>query len=272
MERLGEVESRPEIPPSAARSENHPYPYRPYPVDRSSENARRLSLSLNRSSSDSSQRVFSSGLSLSSRQSSAAAVVLPESAGPSPRAHREHVEGESRSVAVSPRVERTSLFRRLTWSDRRGKRPCKGNRRKLSVWKHDFVCLAYKGQNWVPGGTEMAQLENCGLGLKSIVFAEHGSSIEFHVELMDAYAQLKEGGGYELLRRRESNSKELAVIPSPLGGYTARYLKSLVSHARIFACPLQKDLPLEPVIDDNVVCYNNCSNVGLIMLSTSCNN
>ena len=208
VERLNEVQPN-VLSSSATQSETRPYHYRPYAIERRSPTVRRISQSLNRP--DPSQRIFCSGGASSSRSAVAVATSVSEPAGPS---HRYQAEGESRP---SPYAERSSLFRRLAWSGSRGKQPCRRGK-KLSVWKHDFVCLAYKRQNWVPEVTEMIQLKNCGLGLQTIRFTEHGSAIIFHQELMEAYCQLKEGGGYELLRRREGNSKELSLIPSPPGG------------------------------------------------------
>ena len=58
--------------------------------------------------------------------------------------------------------------------------------------------------------------------------------------MIDAFPKLKEGGGYELLRR-EKNARYLTVIPPPSRGYTALYLKSVVGLAKIFVHTLQKD-------------------------------
>ena len=70
--------------------------------------------------------------------------------------------------------------------------------------------------------------------------------MEFHEDLLDAFPKLREGGGYELLRTAEGNTKLLDVIPVPPGGYTASFLKDIVMQAKVYIRPVQKDLSLEP--------------------------
>ena len=36
------------------------------------------------------------------------------------------------------------------------------------------------------------------------------------------------------MRTKEGNSRELVVIPQPVEGYTASYLKTVVQHAKIY--------------------------------------
>ena len=86
-----------------------------------------------------------------------------------------------------------------------------------------------------------------GLGQRDVAFLEFGGSSEFHPELLEAFPKLKQAGGYELLRTSEHSNKELAVIPPPSGGYTAQYLKAVVSQAKVYVRPLQHSLSLETV-------------------------
>ena len=72
-----------------------------------------------------------------------------------------------------------------------------------------------------------------GLGQKNLSLFEHSESWEFHEELLEAFPKLKEAGGYGLLRTSDRNTKELVVIPSPSGGYTVAYLKTIVSQAKV---------------------------------------
>lgn len=71
---------------------------------------------------------------------------------------------------------------------------------------------------------------------------------EFHEEIMSAFPKLSEGGGYELLRTQPNNNRELCVIPPKCGGYAVEYLKNVVSQAKIFIRPIQKDLSLTPLV------------------------
>ena len=63
---------------------------------------------------------------------------------------------------------------------------------------------------------------------------------------MHSQSCMHEGGGYELLHKAEGNTKLLDVIPVPLGGYTASFLKDIVMQAKVYIHPIQKDLSLEP--------------------------
>ena len=63
-----------------------------------------------------------------------------------------------------------------------------------------------------------------------------------------------EGGGYELLRTVPN------VIPPPQGGYTVEYLKNIVSQAKVYIRPLQKNLSLDapPLLDVTLVLNAKC--------------
>ena len=75
----------------------------------------------------------------------------------------------------------------------------------------------------------------------------------FHDELLRSYPKLQSCGGYELLRGSDTNNRELTVIAPPVGGYTALFLKSVVSHAKIYVRPLQADLPIDSALSENAV-------------------
>ena len=86
-----------------------------------------------------------------------------------------------------------------------------------------------------------------GLGPRKLSLFEYGESVEFHESIMNAFPTLAEGGGYELLRTKPNTNRELCVIPPSPAGYTVDYLKSMVSQAKIYIRPIQKDLSLKPV-------------------------
>ena len=74
------------------------------------------------------------------------------------------------------------------------------------------------------------------------------SMVTFHDDVMAAFPELADSGGYELMRTKQNN-RELCVIP---GGYTAEYLKSIMGQAKVYICPIQRDLSITPVNDESV--------------------
>ena len=103
---------------------------------------------------------------------------------------------------------------------------------------------------------EKAEPINAGLGPRKLSLLECGVSWEFHEEIMSAFLKLSDGGGYELMRTQPNNNRELCVIPPKSGGYTVEYLKNIVSQAKIFIRPIQKDLSLAPlVVNEELVSY-----------------
>ena len=98
------------------------------------------------------------------------------------------------------------------------------------------------------------ELIRAGLGLQQLSFYLHGDSSDFYEDIVCAYPKLRSGGGFELLRSCEGNSKELAIIPPPPAGYTVSYLKSIMGHAKVYRRPLQSDLSMEVMDCDDKVC------------------
>ena len=78
--------------------------------------------------------------------------------------------------------------------------------------------------------------------MRGLSLFQHGDNDDLHFTLMEAFPQLKEGGGYELLK-----ANQLEVIPSPADGYTAAYLKDVVGQGKLYIRPIQRDLALTPV-------------------------
>ena len=78
--------------------------------------------------------------------------------------------------------------------------------------------------------------------MRGLSLFQHGDNDDLHFTLMEAFPQLKEGGGYELLK-----SRQLEVIPSPADGYTAAYLKDVVGQGKLYIRPIQRDLALTSV-------------------------
>lgn len=132
--------------------------------------------------------------------------------------------------------------------ERKGKR--KSKKTKISMWEHEFICLADINQSTPPSPMEKAELINAGLGPKKICLFEHGEAFEFHDELLHAFPKLADAGGYEFLRTLPNNNRLLCVIPPQSGGYTVQYLKNVVGNAKVFIRPLQQRLSLDCLLNE----------------------
>ena len=96
----------------------------------------------------------------------------------------------------------------------------------------------------VPDQQSKAKLSLAGLGDKKISIFLYGDAEDIDYEFNSKYPKLAEGGGYELLRCSDKGGRELVAIDMPIAGYTPQFLKSVVSSAKIYIRPLQKDLDL----------------------------
>jgi len=101
---------------------------------------------------------------------------------------------------------------------------------------------------------DKAELIRVGLGLQQLSLYLHGDSSDFYDHIVCAYPKLRSGGGFELLRSSDGNSKELAIIPPPPAGYTVSFLKSIMGHAKVYIRPLQTNLSMEIVHCEDEVC------------------
>ena len=92
----------------------------------------------------------------------------------------------------------------------------------------------------MPSRAEKFQLQDAGLGRKTIVFNLRDQAIAFVEKLESIYPKLKDAGGFELLRSGPSN-KDLVVITPPASGYSVPFLResSGLGH---YVRPLQKSL------------------------------
>lgn len=159
-------------------------------------------------------------------------------------------------MVVRESTSSTSAFRRTqrpSWMQERhnlfGRKKTK--KVKLSMWEHEFICLSSTDEVSPPSPMDKALLIRAGLGPRKLSLFEYGESFEFHETIMSAFPRLTEGGGYELLRTKQNNNRELCVIPPPPGGYTVEYLKNMVSQAKIYIRPIQRNLPLTPVVEES---------------------
>ena len=149
--------------------------------------------------------------------------------------------------------ERVDLFRPYYRSASGSTSRKSRHAKKAKIWEHQFVCLGSKTQCSPPGAIERGHLMQAGLGGKSLSFMETSDAEMLHEDLLDAFPKLRTGGGYELLRANERNTRCLDVIPPPPGGYTVEYLKGVAGQAKVYIRPLQKDLDLSPTEGEGVV-------------------
>lgn len=82
-----------------------------------------------------------------------------------------------------------------------------------------------------------------GLGKKKISFWEYGSPGDFNDTIIDAFPQLSDKGGFELLWVTKPG-RSLDIIQWPNDGYTAEYLKEIVRQAKIYVRPIQRPIPM----------------------------
>ena len=95
----------------------------------------------------------------------------------------------------------------------------------------------------MPSRAEKFQLQDAGLGRKTIVFNLRDQAIAFVEKLESIYPKLKDASGFELLRSGPSN-KDLVVITPPASGYSVPFLResSGLGQAVAYVRPLQKSL------------------------------
>ena len=108
------------------------------------------------------------------------------------------------------------------------------------------MCLAYCEQSRLPTSEAARdELFEAGLGEKEIIFSDVNCSAEqFQNTLFRSFPQLRDGGGYQLLKclpnTRDLEPLSALVLSSP------SLLKQRVGTARTYIRPLQRDLDLTP--------------------------
>ena len=70
-------------------------------------------------------------------------------------------------------------------------------------------------------------------------FFQFGDGDDTHFTILEGFPQLKDAGGYEIMR--SSHSRVLEVVPNPVDGYTTSYLKDIFGQAKL---PKQRDLAI----------------------------
>lgn len=92
----------------------------------------------------------------------------------------------------------------------------------------NFACLAKKQPTTAPSAAEKIALSCCELGEQKIIFRKDGNSAHVHARIMETFPALVNGGGYDILRCSEGQTKNLMEISAPPSGYSDVYLSSVL--------------------------------------------
>ena len=120
-----------------------------------------------------------------------------------------------------------------------------------NTWSHKFCLIPYKDQVFVPSLSEKENWKLSGLGEKIVTFRKNGDHRHIEETLCTAYSQLKDAGGFLLLRSgsrsKSGDGTKLELIQIPYGGYSISYLKfdSPLRSATCYVRPMQHDLSLK---------------------------
>ena len=132
------------------------------------------------------------------------------------------------------------------------KRPKKGKWSNFSfkreTWTHEFFCLADRNQTVAPGKGQKERLQDAGLGRKKICFHYKATSGEVKAKLEETFPKLREGGGFDILRRGPT-ANDLTLIRPPASGYSVPFLRDSagLGQAIAFIRPLQVNLNTDRV-------------------------
>ena len=74
--------------------------------------------------------------------------------------------------------------------------------------------------------------------MRGLSFFQHGDNDDLHFGLMEAFPQLKDDGGYELLKANQSHMLE--VIPSPADGTLHFTLRMWLDRERCISVPFKE--------------------------------
>ena len=77
-------------------------------------------------------------------------------------------------------------------------------------------------------------MQIAGLGEKKITLDAFADFQDIYYDLLSYFPQLRDAGGFELMRTSEGGGKRLEVIAVPDSGYDVPFLKVVVHHAKIY--------------------------------------
>ena len=120
-----------------------------------------------------------------------------------------------------------------------------------NTWTHKFFLCGSSMCSQVPTTREKIEHRLAGLGERDIVFHKDANAEHVQKKLIESYPVLKECGGYEMMRSVVGSCKSLEVLLVPPGGYKVHYLKSCLLQSKGYIRPIQKQLSLEPLSEND---------------------
>lgn len=118
-----------------------------------------------------------------------------------------------------------------------------------NTWTHLFLCVAKTTESESPSPNYKQQLNQAGIGEKKLVFEKNTLCPYFHDKLLEAFPNILQGGGYELLRTKYRSISKLEILqPKSRSGHNVSDLKEMIASAKVYIRPIQRDLSLEPAV------------------------
>ena len=117
-----------------------------------------------------------------------------------------------------------------------------------------FVCLSSTEADRITNAAEI-KLAVASLGEKKIECDKGGDSNHIHKRLIENFSKLANGGGYKILHSTDRKGR-LSMIPMASGGYSLTYLQGLLSQAKAYVRPMQRNLALDEEPGEKVTDLN----------------
>ena len=120
---------------------------------------------------------------------------------------------------------------------------------KKCVWKHRFMCLAFRDQTKIPTTDyQKDDLLEAGLGEKEVEFSTlELNADQFKEKIYSVFPKLKDAGGFQFCKCKP-NSRAI----EPLSKHThssPAMLKERAGKSRTYIRPIQRDLDMEAIFD-----------------------
>ena len=154
------------------------------------------------------------------------------------------------------RSERSGLFTGRSRSKKRARN---------ETWTMTFCCLSDRTADHWPSAIEKEILNKAGLGVKKLQIGKNDNESEVieRITAHEGFPQLKDAGGFELLRAAQ-NSRKLSIINCK---WDAKELRQNVnSQTNIYVRPIQRNLSTKPSIPDSEInsLKTACGSCGIV--------